>query len=95
MRKLILHSVKFGLQGRKLTEDQMKELCGGMKCPHCNYDFEPDDFEYSRYTCEGKLYGIPVTKYYWARSISEAGDKACAEGLTNVGCYPGEGYVHG
>ena len=95
MKKIVLRSVKPDLLEKKLTEEQMDELCGGMKCPHCGYDFELEDFGNSLYTCKGKINGFPWEEKVMAFSRYEAEEKAYAKGMTNVTCYPGEGYHAG
>ena len=93
MKKIVLRSVKPDLLEKKLTEEQMDELCGGMKCPHCGYDFEPEDFKDSHYVCVGKRLGIICEERFWAFSAYEAEGKAYESGMTEVlGCHRGEYY---
>ena len=58
MKKIVLRSVKPDLLEKKLTEEQMDELCGGMKCPYCHRDFEPEMAGESEYACRGIQNGI-------------------------------------
>ena len=87
MKKIIFKSIKDDLQNKKLTEEQMNELLGGVKCPYCGYDFEPSDLGDSVFTCSGidpdKEYRTTLQAGY---SREEAANALEAKGWSHVVC---------
>ena len=93
MKKIIFKSLRDDLQNKKLTEEQMNELLGGIKCPYCRYDFEPSDLGNSQYTCWGIDPNLEFqTTYEYGYSKEEVEGVLKAKGWTRVACSFGEYY---
>ena len=91
MKKINLNLTK-NLSEKKLSETQMDELLGGLKCPYCGYDFEPNDMGPSNYGCIGYLNGEMKYLELYEDSLEEAVAKVESWGYTNVYCVPGRYY---
>ena len=91
MKKINLNLTK-NLSEKKLSETQMDELLGGLKCPYCGYDFEPDEMGTSHYSCTGYLGNTMEHFDMREDSLEDAVAKIESWGYTNVHCEPGEYY---
>lgn len=93
MKKIKLKSATAALQDKKLSEEQMNDLLGGLKCPYCGYDFEPEDMGLSSYKCTGisPIVGN-TTINVEAYSAEEAEYGLYNEGWRDVSCGPGDDY---
>ena len=93
MKKIKLKSATAALQDKKLSEEQMNDLLGGLQCPYCGYDFEPEDMGLSHYECtafdsEANFVTINLFKMSKAEAIAHLE----AANYTDIDCKPGEYY---
>ena len=70
----------------------MDELLGGLKYPHCGYNFEPGDMGKDYYACMGYLNNEQEHFDMRENSLEDAVAKIESWGYTNVHCEPGEYY---
>ena len=70
----------------------MDELLGGLKYPHCGYNFEPGDMGKDYYACTGCLNGEYNYFEMYGYSLEEVVAKAELWGYTDVRCVPSEYY---
>ena len=93
MKKIKLKSATAALQDKKLSEEQMNDLLGGLQCPYCGYDFEPEDMGLSHYECTAiDQNGIEIKTDLFKYSKADAVAELEAGGYTNIDCKPGEYY---